>query len=187
MILYLLDFDDTLANTSFPSGSKEAIFAIAKTPQEGRQLYDQTKEENQGMFMFSQYIQKLGLSPFEAEKKLKPLLQDNLFTDSLDFLHKIKSQENSLAVIVSYGEPYWQNLKIKLCGADKLVDHIVITDEKHKKNDIQAMIDKYQPKKTIYIDDSVHVSGEDFDHPVEIHHMDRTKTKKGNDTIHSLK
>ena len=79
-----------------------------------------------------------------------------------------------------------QEIKIDLTGLRDLVDEVVITRNRDKTWEIKKLIEKYNPEKTIFLDDRIHMTEADFDTPIQIIEMDRKGEKSGKGIVHSL-
>ena len=109
-----------------------------------------------------------------------------LFSDVVTFLTKVKENSEYMSVILTTGDEDFQKVKVTVTGVDKLVDEVFVTRNRNKTESIKQIIQKYQPEHTIFIDDHINMTEEDFDTPITIYEMNRARTKSGPKIIHSL-
>lgn len=174
MNLLILDYDNTLADVYGPYG--EGYIFRHKTLEStelSTAIYEQYRRGPDTIVMFDALLDAYGIHDahafFEANDMGK-----QLFPDTIDWLRSLKNQKHLKTVILTTGDEKLQALKIDLTGLRDLVDEVVITRSRDKTEEIKKLIRKYEPQKTIFLDDRIHMSESDFDTPIQIIEMDRS-------------
>ncbi len=105
-------------------------------------------------------------------------MPNQLFPDVIPFLTKLQSTPNVKTVILTAGDELFHEMKVRITGAGKLVNQVVVTRIRNKIEIIRRIIAHYGPESTIFIDDRIHMTPADFDTPITIYDMDRAHTKE---------
>ncbi len=97
-----------------------------------------------------------------------------LFPDTVSWLEDLRKYKDALhVVILTTGDEKLQAIKIDLTGMRNFVDEVVITRNRDKTEEIKKLIQKYNPDRTTFLDDRIHMAEADFDTPIQIIEMDR--------------
>lgn len=186
MNLLILDYDNTLADVYGEYG--EGYIFRNKTRediQEATEIYEKYRRGPDTIVMFDALLEAYDIPDahrfFEQNGMGK-----QLFVDTLPWLEELQNHKNLRTVILTTGDEKLQEIKIDLTGLRDLVDEVVITRNRDKTQEIKKLIEKYQPEKTIFLDDRIHMTPSDFDTPIEIIEMDRKGDKSGENIVHRL-
>ena len=87
-------------------------------------------------------------------------MPNQLYDDVVPFFIKLREHPEIKTTILTTGDEDFQHLKVDVTGVDKLVDEIFITRKRNKAENIREIIAKYQPEKTIFIDDHINITPE---------------------------
>jgi FMN phosphatase YigB (HAD superfamily) len=104
-------------------------------------------------------------------------MSEQLYDDVVPFFIKLREHPEIQTVILTTGDEEFQRIKVHVTGVDSLVDEVFITRKRNKAENIREIIKQYQPMHTIFIDDHINISPEDFDTPITIYEMNRANTK----------
>lgn len=187
MNLLILDYDNTLADVYgeywegyiFRNKTREDI-------QEGTEIYEKYRRGPDTIVMFNALLEAYDIPDayrfFEQHGMGK-----QLFPDTVPWLEDLRKYTDALKVVIlTTGDEKLQEIKIDLTGLRDLVDEVVITRNRDKTWEIKKLIEKYNPEKTIFLDDRIHMTEADFDTPIQIIEMDRNREKSGDSIVHSL-
>lgn len=105
-------------------------------------------------------------------------MPNQLFPDVVPFLTKLQGISNVKTVILTAGDELFHEMKVRITGASKLVNQVVVTRIRNKIEIIRRIIAHYEPESTIFVDDRIHMTPADFDTPITIYDMDRARTKE---------
>lgn len=106
-------------------------------------------------------------------------MPNQLFPDVIPFLTKLQNIPNVETVILTAGDELFHEMKVRITGASKLVNQVIVTRIRNKTEIIKRIIAHYEPESTIFVDDRIHMmTPNDFDTPITIYDMDRARTKE---------
>ena len=111
-------------------------------------------------------------------------MPNQLFPDVIPFLTKLQNTPNVKTVILTAGDELFHEMKVRITGASKLVNQVIVTRIRNKTDIIKRIIAHYEPESTVFVDDRIHMTAADFDTPITIYEMDRTHKKEGEFVIH---
>lgn len=187
MNLLILDYDNTLADVYGEYG-EGYIFRnkTRETIQEATEIYEKYRRWPDTIVMFDALLEAYNIIDahifFEQNDMGK-----QLFVDTIPWLENLRKYIDILKVVIlTTGDEKLQEIKIDLTGLRNMVDEIVITQNRDKTWEIRKLIEKYHPEKTIFLDDRIYMTEEDFDTPIQIIEMDRKWEKSGENIVHSL-
>ena len=146
--MFIIDFDDTLFDThAFKKARIKALRAIGVSDEDYQETYGQALKEN-NLFSYSneRHAELLVLRGYKKEKVFTALeettgekLREFLFSDTIDFLSKIKARGEPM-VLLSLGESSFQELKVKGSGIAPYFDRRFMVQES-KVQAIHELID----------------------------------------------
>ncbi len=187
MNLLILDYDNTLADVYGEYG--EGYIFRNKTReyiQEATEIYEKYRRGPDTIVMFDALLEAYNIT--DAHKFFEQNgMGKQLFVDTIPWLEELRKYTDVLKVVIlTTGDEKLQEIKIDLTGLRNMVDEVVITRNRDKTWEIKKLIEKYNPKKTIFLDDRIHMTEADFDTPIQIIEMDRKGEKSGKGIVHSL-
>ena len=139
--MFLIDFDNTLFNTTTSEGNfrdvrVKALASIGISEELYQETYDQAraiKGEDIAGYNDERHAEALAQHGFEKETVLKVLretmgdkLKTFLFPDTIEFLESLKKTGQPL-VLISLGDPEFQYLKFRGSGIEKYFDRVKMT------------------------------------------------------------
>lgn len=164
--MFIIDFDDTLFDTHrFKKARVTALEKVGVLEKDYQETYKQASKENE-LFSYSneRHAELLSLKGYEKEKVLKALeettgekLQEFLFPDTIEFLEKLKACGKSM-ILLSLGEPSFQELKVKGSGIEEYFDRRFFVKES-KEHVIQELVDVGENEENLwFVNDKVEES-----------------------------
>ncbi len=186
MLLFILDFDNTLGDTYGPFGEGN-IFRTKTLPniEKATEIYEKYRRWPDNIIAYPKLLEEYGIENPEIFFR-EAGLGNQLFPDTVSFLKSLQENPNITSVILTTGDEEFQKIKTHITGIDTLVDEVVVTRNRNKAENIREIIGKYSPEHTIFIDDHINISPLDFDTPITIIEMDRANKKEWPNTIHDL-
>lgn len=157
--VYFIDFDHTLFDTDrfFRVDLKNFLLGYMLSEEFWDKSYQTARTDGYTVEKHIDEAQKLGKLNMEAEK-IKQILKEEfsdlkkyLYPDVVKFLEKIK-KDGAIIYLISFGNPVWQDYKLKASGIYQYFDDLFYTgDEGVKVDKILEFHDKFD--EIIYIDD----------------------------------
>jgi len=138
--MFLIDLDNTLLDTA--GSFKDARIAALSKLGISHDLYEESylaaRNTSEGNTVYNNFrhAKALSLFGFDEEKVLAELdnlnqpenIKKFLFPDALDFLEKLKKFEMPM-LLLTLGNPEFQESKVKALGLEKYFDRIIFTDD----------------------------------------------------------
>lgn len=138
--MFLIDLDNTLLDTA--GRFKDARIAELAKLGISRDLYEETycaarnTADGNTVYNNKRHAEALALFGFDEKKVLEILdklnqpenIKQFLYPDALDFLNKIKNFGEPM-ILLTLGNPEFQELKVKALGLEKYFDRIIFTDD----------------------------------------------------------
>lgn len=186
MILFIFDFDNTLGDAYGPYG--EGNIFRTKTladVEKATEIYAKYRRWPDDILVYERLLKELEIHHPE-EFFINAGMPNQLFPDVVPFLTKLQNIPNIKTVILTAGDELFHEMKVRITGASKLVNQVVVTRIRNKIEIIRRIIAHYEPESTIFVDDRIHMTPADFDTPVTIYDMDRARTKEWEFVIHNL-
>lgn len=186
MILFIFDFDNTLGDAYGPYG--EGNIFRTKTlvdTEKATEIYAKYRRWSDDILVYERLLKELEIHHPE-QFFINAGMPNQLFPDVIPFLTKLQSTPNVKTVILTAGDELFHEMKVRITGAGKLVNQVVVTRIRNKIEIIRRIIAHYGPESTIFIDDRIHMTPADFDTPITIYDMDRAHTKEWEFVIHEL-
>lgn len=161
--MYIIDFDDTLFDTQrFKTARLHALSALGVTDEDFWKSYQDAGCPDNGQFTYSneRHAQMLTHYGYDIEiildtlKKTIENLQPYLFADTLSFLTGLKETEQPM-VLLSLGDPAFQELKVKSSGIHKHFDRMFMVKDA-KETVLQHLFESIEPQHVWFINDKVH-------------------------------
>lgn len=186
MILFIFDFDNTLGDAYGPYGEGN-IFRTKTLPdvEKATEIYAKYRRWPDDILVYEKLLKELNIHNPE-QFFINAGMPNQLFPDVIPFLTKLQNIPNVKTVILTAGDELFHEMKVRITGANKLVNQVVVTRIRNKIEIIRRIIAHYEPESTVFIDDRIHMTPADFDTPVTIYDMDRTHTKEWEFVIHEL-
>ncbi|HBW73711.1 MAG TPA: hypothetical protein DEF59_00385 [Candidatus Magasanikbacteria bacterium] len=167
----IIDFDDTLFHAyRFKRMLCESANRFGFSKEEFWSTYKQTRDSRHGMlsYTFARHAENLYAlhSDFataqELENAFKNVLENEnfVFDDAPAFLNFLKNQGKTL-ILLSLGDPVFQNNKVVKSGLAHFFDHIEFVDT-NKLNVIPDLVDEREP--VYFLNDKVLETKEIFEH-----------------------
>lgn len=160
--MIIIDFDDTLFDTE---SFKQARFKKLEKLGIDEDIYWETYKkargnpDKSGNYSDEMHAQMLAEKGFNKEKVILALnsvtnrFKDFLFFDADGFLKKLKSL-NQPMVLLTHGDPGFQEFKVKGIGISRYFDKIFITQDAKDKI-LKKLLDNIPGKKVWFINDKV--------------------------------
>ncbi len=161
--MFVIDFDDTLFNThDFKKSRIQSLLKAGVSERDYQETYIEALKKND-VFSYSneRHAELLALRGYSKEKVLAVLeettgerLHEFLFPDTVEFLEKLKKLNQSI-VLLSLGEPSFQELKVKGSGVHEYFDRTFMVKDS-KQYIIQELIDVGEQEEDMwFINDKV--------------------------------
>lgn len=164
--MFVIDFDDTLFDTQrFKDERFTAMQALGVTAEEYWDTYYQARNDADGFFTYndSRHADFLGEIGYDQDQVLDALssttsrLKDFLPEDTFSFLDAVKEISNQTGapmILLSLGDPMFQEIKTKGTGVHEYFDRTFMVDE--KKHEILAeLFESFAENETWFINDKV--------------------------------
>ncbi len=151
--MFILDFDDTLFDTqAFKQARLDTMRELGVPEEVYWETYKQARNSSDGLFTYSnrRHADALGRQGYDQEKVLQAFqnITDNrlpefLMSDTVDFLNFLKTFGKPI-ILLSLGDPSFQELKFKGCGIHDYFDRIFMVDQSKKSilEELFAVIEK---------------------------------------------
>lgn len=161
--MFIIDFDDTLFDTQrFKTARLNAMSALGVTEEDFWKSYQEASISQDGKFTYTnerhaQMLMNHGYdfdAVYRALQKTTEDLHLYLFTDTLSFLASVRQREQSM-VLLSLGDPEFQELKVKSSGIHKLFDRIFMVNDS-KEAVLHHLFETVDPEHVWFINDKVH-------------------------------
>ncbi|MBI5230231.1 MAG: hypothetical protein HY981_02975 [Candidatus Magasanikbacteria bacterium] len=152
----IIDFDDTLFHAyRFKQMLCERAIRFGFSKEEFWSTYKQTRDHRQGMlsYTFARHAEILHAlhtdfaTAQELENTFKYVLENEnfVFDDAVAFLNFLKSQRKTL-ILLSLGDPVFQNNKVVQSGLAHFFDHIEFVDT----NKLSVIPDLVDERESVY-------------------------------------
>ena len=161
--MFIIDFDDTLLDTQkFKRERMKALLSLGVSEEIYWNSYSEARydDENISTYCDKRHADvlhyKYGFVKEEVLDKLDEVnkkMSEILFSEAFNFLEKLKQTGNSL-VLLSLGEPSFQEFKVKLSGVDKYFDRLFFVDDT-KEHVIGELLEKTKDKNVWFIDNEI--------------------------------
>ncbi len=186
MILFIFDFDNTLADTYGPRGEGN-IFRTKTLPDVAKatEIYEKYRRWPDDIVDYPKLLEEYGITD-SKEFFINAGIPNQLYDDVVPFFIKLREFPEITPVILTTGDEEFQKLKTHITWVDALVDEIYITRERNKIKHINSLIEKYRPGSTVFVDDRMNISDRDFNTDITLYEMDRANTKTWKNIIHAL-
>ncbi len=135
--MFIIDFDDTLFNThDFKKSRIESLLKAGVSPHDYQETYIEALKKND-VFSYSneRHAELLTVRGYSKEKVFAALqettgerLREFLFPDTVEFIRKLKDT-GSAVVLLSLGEPSFQELKVKGSGIAHFFDRMFMVQD----------------------------------------------------------
>lgn len=186
MILFIFDFDNTLGDAYGPYG--EGNIFRTKTLSDvnkATEIYQKYRRWPDDILVYEKLLKELEIHNPE-QFFINAGMPNQLFPDVIPFLTKLQTLPNVKTVILTAGDEIFHEMKVRITGASKLVNQVIVTRIRDKTEIIRRIIAHYEPKNTIFVDDRIHMTSSDFDTHITIYEMDRAHKKEWEFVIHEL-
>ncbi|MFZ2189554.1 MAG: HAD family hydrolase [Candidatus Magasanikiibacteriota bacterium] len=165
--MYIIDFDNTLFNTTGPEGFRDQRVSHLTEIGVSQELYSKTymtaRNTFEGLASYNdeRHAEALSEFGFDKQKVLQALdksiqpevLKTFLLSDTIEFLEALKNTGESL-VLLSLGDPEYQNLKFRGTGIEKYFDRVFMTN-KPKKEIMEEIFSFVNDKEYWFINDRI--------------------------------
>ncbi len=160
--MFIIDFDDTLFDThAFKKARLEALLAIGVGEEDYQKTYKLARNNSAGVFTYSdqRHAEILEVHGYDKEKCLQVLktvtenLAKFLREDAIDFLEELK-QKSETMILLSLGDPSFQELKVKNSGIHDYFDRTFMVDDT-KIHVVEEIIDGVKDKAIWFVNDKV--------------------------------
>lgn len=135
--MFIVDFDDTLFDTNaFKQARFEAVGRLGVSEDEFWESYRRARHSPDGRMTYSdeRHAELLGEMGYNKDEVASVLIETHreigqyLFPDALDFLAWLR-REHRPVILLSLGNPGFQEMKTKGTGVDRLVDRVSIVHD----------------------------------------------------------
>jgi hypothetical protein len=160
--MFIIDFDDTLFRTQdFKMARQEALQEVGVSKIQYETTYKLARTSSDGLFTYSdeRHASELAKLGFEKEKMLCALqgtterAGDFLDGQAVDFL-KIIERRLEPKVLLSLGDPSFQELKVRGSGVSSFFDRLFMVETTKEK--IIGELVRYHPEQIVwFINDKV--------------------------------
>ncbi len=186
MFLFIFDFDNTLGDAYGPYGEGNIFRTKTLTDVEkATEIYQKYRRWSDDILVYEKLLKELEIHHPE-QFFINAGMPNQLFPDVIPFLTKLQTLPNVKTVILTAGDEIFHEMKVRITGASKLVNQVIVTRIRDKTEIIKRIIAHYEPESTIFVDDRIHMSPADFDTPITIYEMDRARKKEWEFVIHEL-
>jgi len=161
--MFIIDFDDTLFDTqSFKVARLGAVKELGVSDDVYLETYREARNSSDGLFTYSdlRHAEMISRRGFDKDEILAHLqtttgedLKDFLFPTTCEFLNGLKKY-NETMVLLSLGDPAFQDLKVRGSCIDKHFDRMFMVD-KTKEEVLNKLFEKNNPKNVWFINDKV--------------------------------
>lgn len=161
--MFVIDFDDTLFDTQgFKQARLDAVRELGVSDDVYWETYLEARNSPDGLFTYSneRHAEMISLRGFNEDEVLAHLqtttgeeLENFLFPTTCEFLDELKKY-NQPMVLLSLGEPAFQELKVKGSCIDTHFDRMFMVD-KTKEDVLRELFTKEAEEKTWFINDKV--------------------------------
>lgn len=160
--MFIVDFDDTLFDTQgFKEAKCEALKAYGISDAVYWETYQQARNNDAGEFVYSdemhaRYLSQHGVSEKDAVAALADAtnrLPEFLFPDTMSFLKYLKGKGQAM-ILLSLGEPAFQEQKVKGAGVDQFFDRMFMVTA-NKQDVVKEVIEHHSPESVLFINDKV--------------------------------
>ncbi len=161
--MYIIDFDDTLLDTQkFKKERMKALLSLGVSEEIYWNSYSEARYDDENISTYCDkrhadilhykygFVKKEVLAKLDEVNKKMPEI---LFPEVFNFLEKLKQTGDSL-VLLSLGEPSFQEFKVKLSGVDKYFDRLFFVDDT-KQHVIGELLEKTEDKHVWFIDNEI--------------------------------
>lgn len=169
VMLYVLDFDDTLFNTKKLKTNHLFNCKWDNNIKDLSSNYDKIKKIY-WKFNFDEWVKLSNISDNEISH-LWDCMPNLLYKDWIEFMKKIKNNWHKI-IVLTFWEKDYQEFKLAKSWIHKYVDEIIRTEDETKKDDLNLIYKKNQSPIT-YIDNKVFVKETDFNFSINIIKIDR--------------
>lgn len=163
--MFLIDLDNTLLDTagSFKNARIEALAQLGISRDLYEESYQAARNAENGNTVYNnkRHAKALSLFGFNEERVLEILdnlnqpenIKKFLYPDALNFLDKIKNFGEPM-MLLTLGNPAFQELKVKALDLEKYFDRIVYTDD-CKTEKISEIMDTMSNRPVWLINDRI--------------------------------
>lgn len=161
--MFIIDFDDTLFDTQrLKTARLHAMSALGVSEEDFWKSYRDATVSPDGYFTYTnerhaQMLMNYGYdfeAVYEAFRKTTEDLRTYLFTDTIAFLTAIRNTKQPM-VLLSLGDPKFQELKVKSSGIHKLFDRMFMVNDS-KESVLHHLFETVDPGNVWFINDKVH-------------------------------
>lgn len=161
--MFIIDFDDTLFDTqSFKQARLEAVRACDVSDEVYWETYTEARNSPDGLFTYSneRHAEMIARRGYDKDVILAHLetttgenLKDFLFPTTCEFLDKLKAFNKPL-ILLSLGDPSFQELKVKGSCIDSHFDRIFMVKQS-KADIVKDLLDTHPDETPWFINDKV--------------------------------
>jgi hypothetical protein len=160
--MFIVDFDDTLFKTGqFKQARKAALLAVGVSADMYDVTYQEARNSSDGLFTYSneRHADMLAKRRFDKQVVLEVLgsttqeLKKFLDEEAESFLKMLKKTSEPL-VLLSLGDPSFQELKVKASGIAEYFERLFMVDESKEKI-MRELITTNPEQKFWFINDKI--------------------------------
>ena len=160
--MFIIDFDDTLFDTyRFKRARVEALDKLGVSEELYWQTYREARNDAGGNFCYSdarhaEMLEKAGFGRVEVLNALQSItlrIKDFLFNEVDNFLKSLRALGQPM-VLLSFGEPNFQELKVKGTGVDIYFDRMFMVQDT-KEHVIGELLSNVYDDQFWFINDKV--------------------------------
>ncbi len=161
--MFIIDFDDTLFDTQgFKAARLHAVEELGVSDEVYWETYREARNSSDGLFTYSdlRHAEMISRRGFDKDEVLAHLqtttgedLKDFLFPTTCDFLDGLKKY-NETMILLSLGDPAFQDLKVKGSCIGKHFDRMFMVD-KTKEDVLKKIFEKNDTTDVWFINDKV--------------------------------
>ena len=160
--MYIIDFDDTLFDTqAFKEARLQAMLGLGIDEKLFWETYYEARNNTEGIFTYSDSLHAAVLSKYGFdEKEVLQFLHEItarakyfLLPGAIEFLSFLRNSGQTI-ILLSLGDPGYQEIKVKQTEIDKFFDRIFMIDAT-KEDILQEIFSKENQEETIFINDKV--------------------------------
>lgn len=160
--MFIIDFDGTLFDTyKYVQDRMGELSPLGVSQELYRETYKLARNAGNGLSVYSdqRHAQVLAEAGFDAEKiywslkKITDNAQNYVFSDAFWFLEKLRKEKEKM-ILLSLGEPAYQEEKINKSGVHKYFDRVFMVQDS-KEHVLWRLFEKIKKTDAWFVNDKI--------------------------------